>query len=80
MVTNSQKHLSRVSADSMSRESSFQASKSPKTTKSIAKLAKESIEVGEILGIKVIGKKEVAIKNLISSLKNERKARINSRR
>ena len=80
MVTNRQKHLSRVSAGSMSREGSFQASKSPETTESIAKLAKESIEVGEMLGIKVIGKKEAAVKNLVSSLKNGRKALINSRR
>ena len=80
MVTNSQKHMSRVSADNISREGSFQASKSLETTESIAKLAIESIEVGEMLGIKVIGRKEVAIKNLASSLKNERKARINSRR
>jgi len=72
--------MSRVSAGTMRREDSAQACQSIETTESIAKLAKDSIDLGEKLGLLVIGKKEVAIKNLVSSLQNKRKARINSRR
>ena len=41
----------------------------------MAKLAWESLEVGEILGVKVIGKKDLALKRITSALKKERKVR-----
>jgi len=41
----------------------------------MAKLAWESLEIGELLGVKVIGKKDVALKRITSGLKKERKAR-----
>ena len=71
--------MSRVLAENVSRKDSPQASKSSKTTKSIAKLAKESLDMGKLLGMKVIDKEEVALKRITSSLKNKRKARINQR-
>ena len=79
LVTRSPNHLSRVSANNMSREGSYQANKSLETTDSIAKLAKESLDMGKLLRIKVIGKEEVTVKRLITSLKNGRKGRTNSR-
>uniref|UniRef100_A0A7C9CUQ8 Uncharacterized protein n=1 Tax=Opuntia streptacantha TaxID=393608 RepID=A0A7C9CUQ8_OPUST len=57
------------------REVSPQSNNSLETTESMAKLALESIELGELLGLKVIDKKEVALKQITSSLKKERKAR-----
>ena len=36
--------------------------RSPSTTESIAKLAKESLEMGSLLGLKLRDKKEVALK------------------
>jgi len=58
-----------------SREVSPQSNSSSKTTESMAKLALESLEVGELLGVKVIGKKEVALKRITSGLKKVRKRR-----
>ena len=40
-------------------------------------MAKESLEVGKLLGVSVIHKEEVALKRLTASLKKERKARTN---
>jgi len=36
------------------------------------KLANEALEIGEVLGIKVIDKRENALKRITSSLKNKR--------
>ena len=36
------------------------------------KMAREALEIGEVLGIKVIGKKENALKSITSSLKTKR--------
>ena len=36
-------------------------------------MAKESLEVGELIGLKIIDGKEAAVKGLIRSLKNQRK-------
>ena len=57
------------------REISPQSNNSLETTESMTKLALESIELGELLGLKVIDKKEVALKQITSSLKKGRKAR-----
>ena len=65
--------MSPISSDDMSREDGPQASKSSKTIGSIAKLARESLDVGKLLGLKVIGKEEVALKKITSSLKNAKK-------
>ena len=45
---------------------------SERTTDSILKIAKESLEVGELLGIKVIANKENALKKITKSLKSQR--------
>ena len=45
------------------------------TTGSIVKLAKESIEVGKVLGIKVISNEENALKRITKSLKSQRSTR-----
>ena len=58
-----------------SREVIPQSNKSSKTTESMAKLALESLAIGELLGVKVIGKKDVALKRITSGLKKERKVR-----
>ena len=42
-------------------------------------MAKESLKMGKVLGLKVIGKEEVVVKALISSLKNERKVRLTTK-
>jgi len=47
-------------------------SESIKTTASMRKLAEESLEVGELLGLKVVANKENAIKRITQSLKNAR--------
>jgi len=69
------KILSSFASFNGSREDSPQSSKSPKTTENIAKLAKESLDIGEILGVKVIDKKEAALKRITSSLKEQRRVR-----
>jgi len=69
----SQKNLSWFSAENMSMEDSPQASKSSKTTDSLAKLAKESLDVGKLLGIKAIDEEGVALKRITSSFKMQEK-------
>ena len=49
--------------------------KAQKTTDSEAKLAMESLEIGKLLGVKVIAMEDSALKRSTSSLKRERKAR-----
>jgi len=50
-------------------------SNSQVTSESIIKLAKESLEIGKILGVKVIANEEAAIRRITSSLKEEKKKR-----
>jgi len=47
---------------SVTRRSKATRSSSSSTTESIAKLAKESLEMGSLLGLKIRDKKEVALK------------------
>ena len=49
-----------------------QATKSLETTESIVKLAEESLEVGRLLGMKIIGKEEAALESIKISLKKEK--------
>ena len=44
------------------------------TTESIAKMAEKALEIGNMVGLKIIDKKEVALKRIKSSLKKERVA------
>ena len=44
---------------------------STKTTESMFKLANEALEFGEKLGIRVISKRENALKRITNSLKNK---------
>ena len=41
------------------------------------KLAEESLEVGELLGLKAIANKEIAVKRITQSLKSVRTSRSN---
>jgi len=52
-------------------------SSSQVTTESMRKLAEESLAIGEILGIKVIGKEKEAQRRITDSLKVENKKRSN---
>ena len=53
-------------------EDSPLTSDSIRTTESMRKLAEDSLEVGELLGLKVVAHKENAIKRITQSLKNAR--------
>ena len=53
------------------RGGSPSGSESARTTDSIAKIAKEALEVGELLGVKVIAHKENAMKRITKSLKSQ---------
>jgi len=54
------------------KEGSPLESTSVNTTESVRKLAEESIELGELLGLKVVANKEDAIKRITESLKKAR--------
>ena len=54
------------------KEDSPLLSESLNTTASVRKLAEESIELGELLGLKVVANKEDAIKRITESLKKAR--------
>ena len=45
------------------------------TSESIIKLSKESIEIGKLLGLKVIDKEEAAKRRIINNLKEGKKKR-----
>ena len=47
-------------------------SNSIKTTESMQKVAEDSLQVGELLGLKVVAHKENAIRRITQSLKNAR--------
>ena len=59
------------------REASPQVSESAKTTDSMQKLAEDSLQMGEMLGLKVIANRENAVKRITQSLKSERASRFN---
>ena len=52
-------------------------SSSQDTTESMRKLAVEALEIGDILGVKVISKEENAKRRIIDSLKEGRRKRRN---
>jgi len=54
------------------KEDSPLLSESLNTTASVRKLAEESIEIGELLGLKVVANKDIAIKRITDSLKKAR--------
>ena len=64
-MTRSQKKLDRSSSQS--------------TTESMRKLAEESLQIGNILGLKVIANKENTIRRITDSLKEERRRRLSSK-
>ena len=74
-ITRSQAKKGKLPPFKVSRVISPQSNSSSKTTESMAKLALESLAIGELLGLKVIGKKEVALKRITDGLKKERKGR-----
>jgi len=59
-----------TSGKEMKRGSPRQA-ESTKTTDSMLKIANEALEIGELLGIKVISKRKNALKRITNSLKNK---------
>ena len=63
---------SRGASDFEGREESPFDSASVKTTESMRKVAVESLELGELLGLKVVANKENAIKRITQSLKSAR--------
>jgi len=73
----SQKILSKVASGKGIREGSPQESE--KTSVSMAKTAKESMDVGKLLGVKVIDNEEAAVKRITKSLKKEQKVWLNKK-
>ena len=73
-IERNRKNLCSLLSFNGNREVSPQLNKSSETVESMAKLVLESLEIGELLGVKVIDKKEVALKRITSALKKERKA------
>ena len=59
------------------REAQIQGSESVKTSESLRKLAEESIEIGELLGVKVIANRENVVKRITQSLKSARTSQPN---
>ena len=59
------------------REAQIQGSESVKTSESLRKLAEESIEIGELLGVKVIANRENVVKRITQSLKSARTSKPN---
>jgi len=53
----------------------LEKSSSQVTTESMRKLAEESLEIGKILGVKVITKEENVKRRIIDSLKEEKRKR-----
>ena len=45
---------------------------SPKTTESMLKVANEALQFGELLGLRVVSKRENALKRITTTLKNNR--------
>ena len=54
------------------KEGSPSGDDTAKTTESMLKLANEALEIGEVLGLRVISKRKNALKRITSSLKNKR--------
>jgi len=54
------------------KEDSPSGGDSAKTTESLLKIANEALEIGEMLGVRVISKREDALKRITSSLKSKR--------
>jgi len=56
----------------VSKEANSCESDSGKTTESMVKIANEALEIGELLGIKVVSHRKNAVKRITSSLKHRR--------
>ena len=54
------------------KEGNLGESDSGKTTESMVKVDNEALEIGEVLGINVISKRENVVKRITSSLKHRR--------
>ena len=67
-----QNTLSKSKLDTVDKEGSPRGSGATNNSDSITKLFKESFEVGEMLGFRVIGNKDEAIKNFSARLRSER--------
>ena len=54
------------------KEGSHSRGDSVRTTESMRKIANEAIEIGEMLGLRIVSKKEIAVKRLTRSLKSKK--------
>jgi len=77
VVTRSQSIFNRSASGEKCVEGSPQASESAKTSDSIVKIAKESLEIGKLLGVKVIIHDRNVLKKITSSIKSNRSLRDN---
>uniref|UniRef100_A0A7C9AL09 Uncharacterized protein n=1 Tax=Opuntia streptacantha TaxID=393608 RepID=A0A7C9AL09_OPUST len=64
-----QKKFNADYSEEPSKEQSPQTTSSTETSESVALLAKEALEIGNLLGVKVVGKEKGALKRLTASLK-----------
>ena len=67
-----QSTLDRMTSRKKGVEGSPKGGDSASTTESIVKLARESIEIGKVLGIKVISNEAIALKQMTATIKNSR--------
>ena len=67
--------MARINSKKNYVEDSPPGRRSMETTESMKQLAEEALEVGEILGVKVISHKANAVKRITDSLKSHRVAR-----
>jgi len=72
MAGRSKKLLSSNGSGLGGKEGSPLNSETANTTESVRKIAEESLEIGELLGVKVVANKENAIKRITESLKKAR--------
>jgi len=64
---------SQVRKNALNAKESPQKTKSPETSESMVKLAKEALEIGRILGIKVVTHERAAIRSITASLKEKKR-------
>ena len=71
-VLRRQSNTTKCTSGKERKEISPSGGDSAKTTDSMLKLANEALAIGEVLGIRVISKRENALKRITSSLKSKR--------
>ena len=64
---------SQVRKNALAAKESPQKTRSPETSESMVKLAKEALEIGRILGIKVVTNERAALRSITASLKESKR-------